>query len=475
MRKQGRATEIAPENGKYVPRTILEIVRSVIDSFFVVALCGTITGIGIAVACLIWAIADHFCASDEIATIITVSITLFILSIASCVMFERETEKNIQRTIDSKVSYLVESEKKDLQEATHKAYLAEYDFKFKTNLAEREYKLKTENVEKAAAQGWEKNVRSQMDDLMAEKSQQSPWLAGQYADLLYIWDMRASDALARKKRPARKAAEEVRQIAKEKRELQTQLKMYEYQFDFIKATFPWMEEFIEAPPKDAYASVIGLTDKEGYDKYRNWLSPEEYDQLSTAEKFQLALDRYSKSPKNNWEAGIIYERFIGYEFESQGYRVEYFGACNGYQDLGIDIIAKKDDDTLVIQCKRYSGKPVRENVVFQLFGTTTLYKSSHTNEKVQAAIYTTSVLSDEAKEFSDSLGIQYKESYPLREYPLVKCNISKDGEKIYHLPFDQQYDRVIISGKPGARFVYTVKEAEQLGFRRAHRWVPTDS
>ena len=54
---------------------------------------------------------------------------------------------------------------------------------------------------------------------------------------------------------------------------------------------------------------------------------------------------------------------------------------------------------------------------------------------------------------------------------MIKCNISKTGEKIYHLPFDQQYDRVEISPNKGECYVYTVKEAEDRGFRRAFRWV----
>ena len=57
---------------------------------------------------------------------------------------------------------------------------------------------------------------------------------------------------------------------------------------------------------------------------------------------------------------------------------------------------------------------------------------------------------------------------------LVKqCNIGKQGEKIYHLPFDQQYDKILID-KQGEFFAHTVKEAEEKGFRRAFRWSGTD-
>lgn len=44
------------------------------------------------------------------------------------------------------------------------------------------------------------------------------------------------------------------------------------------------------------------------------------------------------------------------------------------------------------------------------------------------------------------------------------------GERIYHLPFDQQYDTTVVEPDRGECFVATVAEAEQLGFRRAWRW-----
>lgn len=42
--------------------------------------------------------------------------------------------------------------------------------------------------------------------------------------------------------------------------------------------------------------------------------------------------------------------------------------------------------------------------------------------------------------------------------------------KIYHLPFDQKYDDAIIELNSGKKYDKTVKEAEELGFRRAWKW-----
>ena len=55
--------------------------------------------------------------------------------------------------------------------------------------------------------------------------------------------------------------------------------------------------------------------------------------------------------------------------------------------------------------------------------------------------------------------------------PRIKCNISRGGERIYHLPFDQQYDTTVITPNTGELWAQTVAEAETAGFRRAWRWL----
>ncbi len=63
-------------------------------------------------------------------------------------------------------------------------------------------------------------------------------------------------------------------------------------------------------------------------------------------------------------------------------------------------------------------------------------------------------------------------NYAMGSYPCIKCNIgrSESGEtKIYHLPFDQQYDATKIKNR-GEFYAMTVKEAEDAGFRRTFKW-----
>ncbi len=73
--------------------------------------------------------------------------------------------------------------------------------------------------------------------------------------------------------------------------------------------------------------------------------------------------------------------------------------------------------------------------------------------------------------FAEVLGVKYREGVPLERYPCIKCNISTgNGGRIYHLPFDQQYDATRVDPERGERYALTVVEAEKAGFRKAFRW-----
>src|SRR5205085_6444379 len=90
---------------------------------------------------------------------------------------------------------------------------------------------------------------------------------------------------------------------------------------------------------------------------------------------------------------------------------------------------------------------------------------------IRAVFYTSTKLSDLARRFARELGIELKENFKFDQtYPCIKCNISRSTkERIYHLPFDQQYDKTKIVNR-GELYCATVREAESLGFRRAFRW-----
>ena len=348
----------------------------------------------------------------------------------------------------------------------------------KSNDLENNYREKTlelqqklSDLEKAYQQK-DIKLKENIKKIAEDNTQNASWLAERYADYFELVDNQVEEYLIHKKNPAVKASEVVSTIKKEKRELLKQNKSLQYQLSFLMAEFPMLEDAMQLDAKDLQQAINYITDNEetksDYEILSPYLSPEEYKMLSSTEKYQLALDRYmSRKKKSLWEIGISYERYIGYIYEMKGYKVTYNGALKGFEDLGRDIIAENNKEILIIQCKywRKDTVPIRENAIFQLYGTMTLQKLN-TSKNVKGIMITTTILSETAKKIASYLGIEYKENEDFdKTYPCIKCNINKaTNEKIYHLPFDQQYDRIQIEPKKGEKYVAKVKEAEDLRF-----------
>lgn len=281
--------------------------------------------------------------------------------------------------------------------------------------------------------------------------------------------------LENKKRPALSAAETVREQTKLRRKAEVEAKTARSIIEYYERSFPDLAEIrqneLEGGEEDQKVDNT-YTERERQDPATRLLARVEYLKLTPSERNQLALDRYWKRRHSNKHVGRMYERYIGYIYECQGYAVSYYGIDKELDDLGRDLVCVKGKKAVIVQCKNWSRhKTVRENRVFQHFGTVFEYKQQHPDMNVTAAFYTTTAISDVAKEFAKTLGMEIFDNYKFdKSYPCIKCNIGRDGSKIYHLPFDQQYDKVNIEPARGEFFAKTVKEAEDAGFRRAYRW-----
>lgn len=313
--------------------------------------------------------------------------------------------------------------------------------------------------------------------LAGEKSQGFPWLAQAYADYFHLQDMQRAGHLEHKSHPAKKAAEHIREIAAKRRTAERLHRIMKYQLEYYETLFPWLVEFKEENLDEIIQQIIERSDdaevdSDEEDAARRWLTAAEYEKLPTAERYQLALDRYWQKKRTNWEIGRDYERYIGYVYERDGWAVHYHGITEGLADLGRDLIAVKSDSTQIVQCKHWSReKQIHEKHVLQLYGTVVAYEIENPDSSVLGVLFTSTNLSSKAAEFAEKLGIVTRENCQLQPYPSVKCNMSRrDGGKIYHLPFDQQYDRTKIEDERMECYVSTVREAEDLGFRRAFRW-----
>lgn len=254
-------------------------------------------------------------------------------------------------------------------------------------------------------------------------------------------------------------------------------KSYEsrYQLAYLLELYPGLQDVLDTEFSDL--PTVEISELNDYDRTKDWLTKEEYQQLGTTERNQLALDRYVQSKrKTKWQIGRDYELYVAYKYSLKGYDVDTFGSYMGLEDLGRDLICTKYTETLIVQCKYWGEqKTIHEKHITQLYGTVVAYCIEHhlPRERVKGILVTNIHLSETARQFADYLQILYKEGYPFGEYPRIKCNIGRDElgyqTKIYHLPFDQQYDNTKIS-EPGECYAFTVAEAEAKGFRRAFKW-----
>lgn len=329
-----------------------------------------------------------------------------------------------------------------------------------------------------------KPQRQHLERLARQKSQGFPWLAEAYSEYFYLCDLEIVNYLETKKHPARKSAEEIkREIASRRRVAERLYRVLKYKLQYYETLFPWLVDFGEEGIDDLIRQTVDNMQKgvkgvqEPEDAVVIYTSDGERaavskGKLSRQELFQRAIDRHRQKPKTRWEIGRDYERYIGYIYESNGWAVHYHGIVEGFADLGRDLICVKNDHAEIVQCKCWSkDKEIHEKHIFQLYGTFIAYKIDHPEREVSARFVTSTTLSDRAKQFANALDIKVLDNRPLQHYPCIKCNISRrDGTKIYHLPFDQQYDSTLIEEERNECYVETVKEAEDLGFRRAFRW-----
>jgi hypothetical protein len=327
-----------------------------------------------------------------------------------------------------------------------------------------------------------------IDIIVSEKKEGFPWVANAISDYHHLLDLKIAEELRIKDNPALKGAEQVTLISKKKKEVEKEYYQTKYLLDYYEELFPWLADFREIDDEIIKNDSSSLIIYDNNDPASYWLNENEYKKLTVSERNQVALDRYNNRKKSNWEIGRDYERYIGYLYEKEGYNVSYQGIIKGYEDLGRDLIAKKDNQSLIIQCKYWAKhKTIHEKYVYQLFGTTVeffidketiscnnhyeKFNQSLKNESIKPVFVTSIGLSETALKVADILSVEVRQNVPLNDYPQIKCNVSTTtNEKIYHLPFDQQYDKVIIEPEKGEFYAKTVKEAEKMGFRRSYKW-----
>lgn len=329
-------------------------------------------------------------------------------------------------------------------------------------------------VQNRIALAKERMLQEREDDLNLK-------IATAWADYkMIIWE-KAVDGLLRKPHPISfaKAREYERQIADFKDKILVDYKNIEYQYNYLISLFPELQEYIDGT---AVKESNIEEDVEYEDRRKAYIPLDEWEQLSESAKSQLALDRYNERRRlTNAQVGRDYEEYVAFLFRNRckGAKIDMYGEQKGLADLGRDLIVKYSGKVYIVQCKRWSqDRVIREKHIMQLFGTTIEYcwemkkKDIHPLDVIGKSVIpvfvTTTELSPTANRFAERLGVVVHK-VPMGDYPQIKCNIGKEGERIYHLPFDQQYNSTLIEHQKGEFMAWTVEEAEKNGFRRALR------
>lgn len=315
------------------------------------------------------------------------------------------------------------------------------------------------------------------NDLKKRDNESISKITSLYSDFLLIQFDISSHYLKTKKHPAKVEASRVNELKIESKKYLEQFRQMLYKYEMLLQLFPELSKYTDDFESIKQLEEISSIDilQEDFDRVQFYLSKEEYTSLSVDERNQLALDRYVKGQKTKWQIGRDYELFCGITYERDGWDVEYYGMEKKLNDMGRDLIAKKNNIHHVVQCKFWAhNKMIHEKHITQLFGTTVEYGMNLSNNITVKAVFITNIkLSDSARKFADKLGVIVKEDTPLEDFPRIKCNVNKDeyGEEslIYHLPFDQQYDRTKIN-KKGEFYAFNVDEAVKAGFRRANKF-----
>lgn len=292
-----------------------------------------------------------------------------------------------------------------------------------------------------------------------------------------------------RERIAKSAAETLKKYRSKTRFYIEQYKMMLYKYDVLLSLFPDLTNYVDNIETinllSNFNNIKAFRDE--HDRVRDYIPKEKYNKLDVNERNQLALDNYINGRKTNWQIGRDYEMYCASKYEEKGWKVERFGIEKGLNDMGRDLIATKGNIIHIIQCKFWSErKLIHEKHIAQLYGSTIEYSITHEGDlfdnskerdlftiacKIVPVFITNIDLSETAVRFANRLGVEICK-WDIEEFPRIKCNVN-NGEKIYHLPFDQQYDRTKIINE-GESYEYTVKDAVAKGFRRAKKHLFTD-
>lgn len=100
----------------------------------------------------------------------------------------------------------------------------------------------------------------------------------------------------------------------------------------------------------------------------------ELEAKNTQKNGWIPKEEWLKIQKEKEEKGRLYELRVGEHFENEGYEVEYRGIHLGKRDGGIDLIARKEAEIILIQCKNWKGNiKIKQADIRKFYGDCSKY------------------------------------------------------------------------------------------------------
>ena len=109
------------------------------------------------------------------------------------------------------------------------------------------------------------------------------------------------------------------------------------------------------------------------DKITNYIETEEYNQYYQQ---KVKLYEHLKKDDNFIEKGKNYELQIKKFYENKNYKVDTNGINKGKKDGGIDLIALKDNEIILIQCKNHQ-KEIEQDLIRKFIGDCYVFESKN--------------------------------------------------------------------------------------------------
>lgn len=214
------------------------------------------------------------------------AVCIFMAPIVLFWLFNYNWRKNVIEAARREVRSIVDEEKRRLQK--------ESEEKLAAKLKDYEQKYAKKKEAFTSYMATEKDLLMQLHKRFSENILSGrKWAADYLAEIYAQRHELIAYNLTIQKRAARKAAEEIKSMRQEKKQIFAENLLLKQKLNLYRDYFPFLadlDEEIMCNPSDEFSEAEDID--QTFDRARNYLTAEEYQKLSTTDKNQLALDRY---------------------------------------------------------------------------------------------------------------------------------------------------------------------------------------